>query len=167
MPWYFDCYDVPAFAYAETRCICSRLSWRHSKIAMSKQNGRMQPLSWLPAARGAFSSIFCGPFVHGWPLNNILLTTLLPLLDLSTRCVGLLVPSCVSRVTHLLTRATLSQEGLSCELAGHHYRRVGDVQRAACLFNHARQCYSEWGSNMKMKTIDRQLSKMRSSGLSG
>jgi len=57
--------------------------------------------------------------------------------------------------------------GLSCELAGHHYRRVGDVQRAACLFNHARQCYSEWGSNMKMKTIDRQLSKMRSSGLSG
>jgi len=49
------------------------------------------------------------------------------------------------------------EQGLACELAGFHYKKIGDLQRALGFFNQAKSCYAEWGSEMKVEGITRQL----------
>jgi len=51
----------------------------------------------------------------------------------------------------------IHEQGLACELAGFHYKKMGDHEGARGLFSQARQCYSEWGSQTKMDSIAREL----------
>ena len=51
----------------------------------------------------------------------------------------------------------IHEQGLACELAGFHYKKIGDLQRAWGFFNQAKLCYTEWGSEMKVECITRQL----------
>lgn len=56
----------------------------------------------------------------------------------------------------------IHEQGLSCELAALHYQKIGDLRRAYTFFNQAKQCYVEWGSDVKVDSIDRQLSLLGS-----
>ena len=51
----------------------------------------------------------------------------------------------------------VQEQGLACELAGQHYKKIGDNLSALTFLNHAKQCYAEWGSKMKLDDITRQL----------
>jgi len=57
--------------------------------------------------------------------------------------------ACSSRFVH--------EQGLACELAGFHYKKNGDHQGAWSYFNQAKQCYTDWGSQMKVDSVTRQL----------
>ena len=49
------------------------------------------------------------------------------------------------------------EQGLACELAGIHYKNIGDEKKAFRLFHEARQCYIDYGSLMKLNFIDNQI----------
>ena len=49
------------------------------------------------------------------------------------------------------------EEGLACELAGMHYKRIKDVERALSLFQRALECYDEWGSQMKVRMMQEKI----------
>ena len=51
--------------------------------------------------------------------------------------------------------------GLSCELAGFHYEKIGDLKRSWDFFNRAKQCYTEWGSQMKVDFITCQMDRFQ------
>ena len=51
----------------------------------------------------------------------------------------------------------IHEQGLAYKPAGVHYSKIGDHRSAWTFFNHAKQCYSEWGSQMKVDSIARQL----------
>jgi len=51
----------------------------------------------------------------------------------------------------------IHEQGLACEHAGFHYKKIGDNRRACCFFDQANQCYAEWGSQMKVDHITREL----------
>lgn len=51
----------------------------------------------------------------------------------------------------------IHEQGLACELAGFHYKRIGDYNSACDLFNQAKQCYEKWGSQLKVDSISHQL----------
>ena len=57
--------------------------------------------------------------------------------------------ACSSRFIH--------EQGLACELAGYHYKRNGDMSDARSLFEQAKKCYTDWGSQMKVDSITRAL----------
>lgn len=44
----------------------------------------------------------------------------------------------------------IHEEGMSCELAGIHYKHYGDMTKALDLFRQAQKCYEAWGSQMKV-----------------
>jgi len=54
----------------------------------------------------------------------------------------------------------IHEQGLACELAGFHYKKIGDSRRAWGFFNQAKLCYAEWGSEMKVESIAQQLSML-------
>jgi len=49
------------------------------------------------------------------------------------------------------------EQGLACEYAGFHYKKIGDHVSAWDFFNQAKQCYAEWGSQTKVGIMARQL----------
>lgn len=51
----------------------------------------------------------------------------------------------------------IHEQGLACELAGLHYKYIGNKNRALELFEQAKQCYFEWGSQMKVDYIGHQI----------
>ena len=51
----------------------------------------------------------------------------------------------------------INEQGLACELAGYHYKRNGDLSDARSLFEQAKKCYTDWGSQMKVDSITRAL----------
>lgn len=55
----------------------------------------------------------------------------------------------------------IHEEGLACELAGCHSNKLGDVPRALDFFTRAKQCYSKWGSQMKVESVSRQIESMQ------
>jgi ATP-dependent RNA helicase DDX31/DBP7 len=55
----------------------------------------------------------------------------------------------------------IHEEGLALELAGFHYKKVGDHINARSLFNRAKQCYAEWGSQVKVDIISSQLETLQ------
>ena len=57
-----------------------------------------------------------------------------------------------SRFTH--------EQGLACERAGFHCKKMNDKGRALQYFQQARECYQEWGSSMKMAFIQKELDSM-------
>ena len=53
--------------------------------------------------------------------------------------------SCASRFIH--------EQGLACELAGLHYKKIGESETALHLLQRAKECYQSWGSQMKVESI--------------
>jgi len=51
----------------------------------------------------------------------------------------------------------IHEQGLACELAGYHYKKMNDLRSAWSFFNQAKQCYAEWGSQMKVDSVTRQM----------
>jgi hypothetical protein len=51
----------------------------------------------------------------------------------------------------------IHEQGLACELAGYHYKRVGDLRSALSFFGQAKRCYTEWGSKMKFDGVSVQF----------
>jgi hypothetical protein len=50
-----------------------------------------------------------------------------------------------------------NEQGLACELAGNHCKLVSNMSGAENFLIQARMCYTEWGSQMRVQSIDRQL----------
>ena len=61
----------------------------------------------------------------------------------------------------------IHEQGLACELAGFHYKKMGDLQCAQDFFNQAILCYTEWGSEMKVDSITQQLGVLVGNSCSG
>jgi len=51
----------------------------------------------------------------------------------------------------------IHEQGLACEKAGFHCKKMKDMTRALKYFRQARQCYEEWGSSMKVDFIQKEL----------
>ena len=51
----------------------------------------------------------------------------------------------------------IHEQGLACELAGKHCKKLGDNSSARNFFNQAKVCYTEWGSQMRVDSITCQL----------
>jgi len=54
----------------------------------------------------------------------------------------------------------IQEQGLACERAGVHYSNIGDLRRAHNYLLLAKQCYSEWGSQMKVLDITEQIDEI-------
>mmetsp|Transcript_27259 Transcript_27259/g.46133 ORF Transcript_27259/g.46133 Transcript_27259/m.46133 type:complete len:185 (-) Transcript_27259:14-568(-) len=52
------------------------------------------------------------------------------------------------------------EQGLACEKAGFHCRKEKDRGRALKYFQQARECYEEWGSSMKVDSIQKELERL-------
>ena len=66
---------------------------------------------------------------------------------------AVITSACSSRFVH--------EQGLACELAGFHCKKVGDHRSALGYFNQAKECYAEWGSQMKVDSVTRQLDNVQ------
>lgn len=55
----------------------------------------------------------------------------------------------------------IHEEGLACELAGFYHSRSGNKVNALRYFYQARMCYGEWGSQMKVEFIDKQIQELK------
>mmetsp|Transcript_14825 Transcript_14825/g.35681 ORF Transcript_14825/g.35681 Transcript_14825/m.35681 type:complete len:1443 (+) Transcript_14825:88-4416(+) len=51
----------------------------------------------------------------------------------------------------------IHEQGLACELAGLHYKGIAKYDTARDFFNQARDCYEEWGSQIKVDYIADQI----------
>lgn len=60
--------------------------------------------------------------------------------------------SCASRFVH--------EQGLSFELSGLHCKKIGDSHTALDLLQRAKTCYQQWGSQMKVESINQQIEKV-------
>lgn len=49
------------------------------------------------------------------------------------------------------------EQGLANELAGLHYKKMGEADTALHLFQRAKECYQKWGSQMKVESITRHM----------
>jgi hypothetical protein len=54
----------------------------------------------------------------------------------------------------------IHEQGLACEKAGFYCKGARDVHWALVYFNQARECYEEWGSNMKVDFIQKELDSL-------
>ena len=54
----------------------------------------------------------------------------------------------------------IHEQGLACELAGYHFKKVFDLRSAWIFFDQAKQCYIEWGSQMKVDSVSQQLTSL-------
>ena len=51
----------------------------------------------------------------------------------------------------------IHEQGLACEKAAFHYKRVGAAHDALEYFKQARACYEEWGSSMRVNMIQKEI----------
>ena len=68
-----------------------------------------------------------------------------------------------SAITSAQTFRLVHEKGLACERAGFHFKKIRDKKSACDFFNQAKECYAEWGSQMKVDSITRQLDTLRMS----
>jgi hypothetical protein len=54
----------------------------------------------------------------------------------------------------------IHEQGLACELAGYHFKKVYDLRSAWISFDQAKQCYVDWGSQMKVDSVSQQLTSL-------
>jgi len=52
------------------------------------------------------------------------------------------------------------EHGLACELAGYHYKKIGEAVTALDCFQKSKQCYTQWGCQMKVEFITQQIENM-------
>ena len=50
------------------------------------------------------------------------------------------------------------EQGLACELAGFHYKRLKEFETALSFFSQAKECYVKWGSQTKVGYITHHIS---------
>eukprot|EP00984_Skeletonema_dohrnii_P009487 scaffold3626_cov69-Skeletonema_dohrnii-CCMP3373.AAC.1 len=60
----------------------------------------------------------------------------------------------------------IHEQGLACERAGLYYKKMGFARDAWVHFQQAHACYKEWGSNVKVGAIQRELDGFNSIGTS-
>jgi len=70
--------------------------------------------------------------------------------------------SYTSAITSSASSGFIHEQGLSCELAGLHYRKIGQLSAACNFLQRAKQCYAEWGSQMKVDCITTILESLQS-----
>lgn len=58
----------------------------------------------------------------------------------------------------------LHEQGLACELSAFHCQRNGDLEQAKKFFNQARNCYSKWGSSVKIESVSNEIDQINSNG---
>ena len=68
--------------------------------------------------------------------------------------------SYAAAITAARSSRYIHEHGLACELAGFHYERIGALTSARDFFVRAKECYSQWGSEMKVDSINRQLERL-------
>jgi hypothetical protein len=71
--------------------------------------------------------------------------------------------SYVASISSAEASGFIHEQGLACELAGKHCKKVGDYGSARNFFNQAKVCYTEWGSQMRIDSITSQLNLLPSS----
>ena len=54
----------------------------------------------------------------------------------------------------------IHEQGLACERAGYHCKKISDSRSAWTYFDRAKQCYIEWGSQMMVDRITIQLESL-------
>lgn len=52
------------------------------------------------------------------------------------------------------------EQGLTCERAGFHYIRINKPETALDFFHQAKECYIQWGSDVKVDFITQQISRL-------
>ena len=52
------------------------------------------------------------------------------------------------------------EQGLACELAGMHYERQGNTEKARSLFTQAETCYEVWGSIVKTRQMREKINSL-------
>jgi len=57
----------------------------------------------------------------------------------------------------------IHEQGLACELAGLHYKKIGELETAIELLQKAKDCYKQWGSQLKVESITQQMDRISSS----
>lgn len=57
----------------------------------------------------------------------------------------------------------IHEQGLACERAAFHYKKIGDHDSARSFLGQAKQCYAKWGSRIKVESIVRQLETYQNS----
>jgi DNA-binding SARP family transcriptional activator len=55
----------------------------------------------------------------------------------------------------------IHEQGLACEKAGFYFKRENEKEKALEYFTKARECYEEWGSIMKVDSIQKELDSLR------
>ena len=63
-----------------------------------------------------------------------------------------------SRFTH--------EQGLACELAGLHHKKIGQKEVALDYFRQARECYNLWGSELKVDAVTQHMEQLMGTGAS-
>jgi hypothetical protein len=58
----------------------------------------------------------------------------------------------------------IHEQGLACEKAGFHCKRVKNNEKALEYFNQACECYEQWGSSMKVELIQKELDDLKVQG---
>ena len=54
----------------------------------------------------------------------------------------------------------IHEQGLACEKAGFYSKRTKDNDKALSYFNQALECYTKWGSSVKVEFIRKELCKV-------
>jgi hypothetical protein len=65
--------------------------------------------------------------------------------------------SYIASISSALASGFIHEQGLACELAGNHCKKMNDVSSAQNFYVQAQVCYEEWGSQMRVDRITRQL----------
>ena len=73
--------------------------------------------------------------------------------------------SYVASINSAKASGFIHEQGLACELAGKHCKKVGDNGSARNFFNQAKVCYTEWGSQMRVDSITSQLNFLTNQGI--
>lgn len=82
-------------------------------------------------------------------------------------CRGGAEASYVAAITSARDSGFVHEQGLACELAGFHHKRFGNHKRAQDYFSQAQQCYTVWGSQLKVGSMARQLEKQYLRSMTG
>jgi hypothetical protein len=53
------------------------------------------------------------------------------------------------------------EQGLSCELAALHFKRMKDLNTSLTYFKEAKACYEQWGAQVKVDAIAQQIDNIQ------
>mmetsp|Transcript_19646 Transcript_19646/g.31838 ORF Transcript_19646/g.31838 Transcript_19646/m.31838 type:complete len:190 (-) Transcript_19646:290-859(-) len=65
--------------------------------------------------------------------------------------------SYAASITSFCSAGYVQEHGLACELAGNHYKKIGEVETAIDFFEQSKRSYMGWGSKMKVDFITQKI----------